>query len=195
MGELVQRKSTRLKNFDYSSVGAYFVTICTKDRKQILSDIVMPRFTAKNDLQHLNTVGEGLATPETEHALRIITDTPWVRLKSCGRIAEEQLLLLEKRYSNVTVENYVIMPDHIHAIIFLHEVSGGASPSPTLDNVICAYKSLTSRMCKQLYGIEKMFQRSYMEHIIRDRSDYEAKANYIHDNPISWYYKSLSTNE
>ena len=52
------------------------------------------------------------------------------------------------------------MPDHIHAAIFLHGKAGGASPSPTLDDVLCAFKSLTSRSCKQKYGMEKMFQRS-----------------------------------
>ena len=44
------------------------------------------------------------------------------------------------------------MPDHIHAVVFLHEKAGGASPSPTLNDVICAFKALTSRSCKQKFG-------------------------------------------
>ena len=67
------------------------------------------------------------------------------------------------------------------------------SPSPTLDDVICAFKSLTSRICKQKYGIEKMFQRSYAEHIVRDREDYEIRRKYIYENPMRWYYKYLNT--
>ena len=94
-------------------------------------------------------VGEGLAPPE-------IT----VKLKPCGEVVKEQLQLIETRFPSVTVEDYVIMPDHIHAVIFLHEKTGGASPSPTLDDILCAFKSLTSRNCKQKYGIEKMLQRS-----------------------------------
>jgi len=61
--------------------------------------------------------------------------------------------------------------------------------------VICAFKSLTSRSCKQKYGIEKIFQRSSAEHIVRDREDYEMRRKYIYDNPKRWYYKHLNTEE
>ena len=176
--ELPKRKSTRLKNFDYSSKQLYFVTICTRDRKQLLSEVI------KTDLAFIDKttglyVGEGLAPPEYT-----------VKLKPCGKIAKEQLSLIEKRFPTVSIKDYVIMPDHIHAIIFLHKIAGGASPSPTLDDVICAFKSLTSRICKQQYGIEKIFQRSSAEHIIRNREDYETKRNYIYTNPIKWYFKA-----
>ena len=181
--ELPKRKSTRLKNFDYSSAGAYFVTICIRDRMHILSQIVKTELIATDETMGLD-VGEGLAPPEFT-----------VKLKPCGEIVKEQLKLIEARFPSVTVEDYVIMPDHIHAVIFLHEQTGGASPSPTLDDVICAFKSLTSRNCKQKYGIEKMFQRSSAEHIIRDREDYETRKKYIYENPARWQYKNLNTEE
>jgi REP element-mobilizing transposase RayT len=181
--DLPKRKSTRLKNYDYSSAGAYFVTICVRDRMQILSEIVRTDLTSANKTNGI-AVGEGLAPPE-------IT----VKLKPCGEIVKEQLQLIETRFPSVTVEDYVIMPDHIHAVIFLHGKAGGASPSPTLDDVICAFKSLTSRSCKQKYGIEKMFQRSSAEHIVRDREDYETRRKYIYENPKRWYYKYLNTIE
>ena len=123
------------------------------------------------------TVGEGLAPPE-------IT----VKLKPCGEVVKEQLQLIEARFPSVSIEDYVIMPDHIHAVIFLHENAGGASPSPTMNDVICAFKSLTSRSCKQKFGIEKMFQRSYAEHIVRDRDDYETRRKYIYENPMHWCF-------
>ena len=179
--QLPKRKPTRLKNFDYSTKGAYFVTICVRDRMKILSEIVKINLSP-NDREIGTAVGEGLAPPE-------IT----VRLKPCGEIVKEQLQLIEARFPSVTIEDYVIMPDHIHAVIFLHEKTGGASPSPTLDDVICAFKSLTSRSCKQKYGIEKMFQRSSAEHIIRDREDYETRIKYVFENPMRWYYKYLKT--
>ena len=181
--ELPKRKSTRLKNFDYSSAGAYFVTICVRDRMHILSEIVKTDLTDTDKTNGL-AVGEGLAPPE-------IT----VKLKPCGEIAKEQLQLIETRFPSVTVKDYVIMPDHIHAIIFLHAKAGGASSSPTLDDVVCAFKSLTSRSCKQKYGMEKMFQRSSAEHIVRDRDDYETRRKYIYENPMRWYYKHLKTEE
>ena len=182
--ELPKRKSTRIKNYDYSSPGAYFVTICTRDRMNILSEIIKTDFTVADKTTNSAAVGEGLAPPEMT-----------VELKPCGEIAKEQLQLIEERFSSVTVEDYVIMPDHIHAIIFLHENAGGASPSPTLNDVVCAFKSLTSRSCKQKYGIEKIFQRSSAEHIVRDRDDYETRRKYIYENPKRWYYRCLSTDK
>ena len=171
--ELPKRKSTRLKNFDYSSVGAYFVTICVNNKINILSEI---QNTSKKSTADI-LVGEGLAPPELS-----------IKLKPCGEIVKEQLQALETRYTNVTIDDFVIMPNHIHIIIFLNEQSGGASPSPTLNDVICAFKSLTSRICKQQFGIEKIFQRSFFEHIIRDKTDYETRKKYIYENPIRWYY-------
>ena len=173
--ELPKRKSPRLKYFDYSSEGAYFVTICVNNKMHILSEIQNITATGTNHIM----VGEGLAPPEIS-----------IKLKHCGRIAKEQLQALEIRYKNITVDDFIIMPDHIHAIIFLNEQTGGASPSPTLNDVICTFKSLTSRICKQQCGIEKIFQRSFFEHIIRDKTDYETRKKYIHENPIRWYYKN-----
>ena len=117
--ELTKRKPTRLKNFDYSSIGAYFITICVRDRMQILSDIIRTGLTPVGKTTNA-TVGDGLAPPEFEYT---------VKLKPCGEIAKEQLQLIEDRLQTVTVEDFVIMPDHIHAIVFLHNTAGGASPS------------------------------------------------------------------
>ena len=181
--ELPKRKSTRLKNYDYSSSGSYFVTICARDRKQIFSEIIKVDFIATNDAFGI-AVGEGLAPPEY-----------CVKLKPCGEVAEEQLKLLEDRFGNIDIEDYVIMPDHIHMIIFIHKDAGGASPSPTLDDIVCVFKSFSSRICKQRYGIERMFQRSYAEHIIRDREDHAARKNYIIKNPKRWYLKNEKIEE
>ena len=180
-----KRKPTRLKNFDYSTAGAYFITVCTRDRMQILSDVVRVDEglspTAPNN--GTTPVGEGLAPPE----IKFIT-----KLKPCGEIAKRNLQSINNRFPSVTVEAFVIMPDHIHMILLLHRNTGGASPSPTIDDVICAFKSLTSRHCKEHLGVEKIFQRSSAEHIIRDWDDYETRRKYIYENPIRWYYKHLN---
>ncbi|MBE6640233.1 MAG: hypothetical protein E7619_01475 [Ruminococcaceae bacterium] len=183
---LPQRKNPRLAGFDYSS-GVFFVTVCTQDRKGLLSDI--------------SAVGEGLAPPEEISVL----------LKPCGVIAKEQLFALEDRFDGLKIVDYVIMPEHIHAIIVLPhktrsiQMAGGASPSPTvvddsrshireLDRVICAFKSLTSRLCKQQHGTEKIFQRSYYEHVIRNNDDYRLCRNYILDNPEKRFLQELHRN-
>ncbi len=172
--ELPKRKELRLKQYDYSSKGAYFVTICTKDRKRILSDIVKP-------------VGVGAH------------DDPQIQLTRNGKIVERYLLSSEN-ISGVKIDRYVIMPDHIHVIILLvpEEYSNqrrGSSGAPTptgemLPHVVSAFK----RLCNKEIGVN-IFQRGYIEHIIRNREDYEARVKYIYENPERWCFDQLHANE
>lgn len=155
------RKSTRLEGYDYSSAGAYFITICTQDRKPVLSRISPPQ--------------ENIP--------------PHMELMPSGIIAKKQLLALEERFSHLKVGEYIIMPDHIHAILVLSNTSDNHTSPAALHEIVCVFKSLTSRICRQNYGIEKLFQRSFMEHIIRDKEDYEIRKRYIYENPVRWYYK------
>ena len=99
--ELPKRKHPRLDNYDYSSTGAYFVTICTQNRRCVLSRIV----------------GRGLAPAETTA----------IEYTSLGEIAEKQLFLLADRYPYLTIDQYVIMPNHIHAVLILSGETAGAS--------------------------------------------------------------------
>ena len=160
---LPKRKPGRLKNHDYSQNGAYFITICVQDRKPILSRI---------------PVGEELAPPEPI-------------LLPFGKIAQKQLLDLQNRFRNVLIDCYVIMPNHIHILMRL-DTAGGASPSPTtVPDVVRVFKSLTTRECKKISPIDKSFQRSFYDHIIRDEYDYQTKWQYIDDNPTKWREDSL----
>ena len=166
--ELPKRKHPRLKNFEYSACGAYFVTVCTQNRRCLLSHIV----------------GRGLA-PAGESI---------VEYTSFGKVAEKQLKLLEDRYSFLTVDQYVIMPNHIHMILIFDETAG-ASPRPTLMDVICAYKSLTTIECRRNGFKGKLFQNSFFEHIIRNLDDYQNIVKYIYENPTQWYYDKLYVEE
>ena len=153
---LPKRKHSRLEFFDYSTTGAYFITICTQNRRCVLSSIV----------------GRGLAPAEVQYT-------------AYGRIAEEQLLLLEERYPSLKVDQYVIMPNHIHAILILNDARG-VSPRPTLMDIVCTYKSLTTRKCKKACPIDKVFQTSFYDHVIRGQADYDEIAEYIASNPKQW---------
>jgi REP element-mobilizing transposase RayT len=163
--KLPSRKHPRLNNFDYSSTGAYFITICTQNRRCILSRVV----------------GRGLAPAETYG----------IECTLFGRIAERQLLLLEERYSCLSIDHYVIMPNHIHAIMILNDEAAGASPRPTIMDIICAYKSITTIECKKSGLSDKLFQTSFYEHIIRGREDYDEIIKYIYENPMCWCYDEL----
>ena len=160
-----KRKHPRLKSFDYSTPGAYFVTICTQNKRCLLSSIV----------------GRGLAPAENH-------------LTEYGKIAMEQLFLLEKRYDFLKIDQYVIMPNHVH-VIFILSQTAGASPRPTMTDIVCADKSLTTRECKKVKPIDKLFQTSFYEHVVRGQEDYDEIAEYIVNNPKKWELDKLYAKE
>ncbi|MBQ4546922.1 MAG: transposase [Oscillospiraceae bacterium] len=156
-----------MSGYDYSKSGYYFVTICTEGRKPVLS-----------------TVGRGLAPAANT-----------VTLTGIGKIAEEQLLLLESRYPFVRIDRYVIMPNHIHIVFALLGKTAGASPRPTLFDIVCAYKSCTTRICNKLLQTpgRKIFQTSFYDEIIRNQSAYDEISEYIFENPMKWEEDELFT--
>ena len=162
---LRKRKHPRLDHYDYSTAGAYFITICTQSRRCLLSRIV----------------GRWLSPAEIQYT-------------AYGKIAREQLLLLEQRYPSLKIDQYVIMPNHIHAILLLQETPG-VTERPTIMDIVCAYKSLTTRQCKKVQPIGKLFQTSFYEHVIRGGEDYNEIAEYIANNPKRWELDKLYSNE
>ena len=126
--KLPKRKPTRLKKYDYSQNGYYFVTICTHNKKHIFGNIV----------------GQGLAPAE-------------INLSECGKIAESEITNLENRYKHIKIDKYVIMPNHIHAIIIIDKYTAGASPCPTLSEIICSFKSITTRKCHSINPDQKIW--------------------------------------
>ncbi len=163
--ELPKRKQNRLENFDYNSRGAYFITICTKNREQILSNIV----------------GDGAL------------DVPKTELTEIGKIVEKYILSTDN-IKNVFVEQYVIMPNHIHMIVFVDNETqkyenfrdNGTSRAPSPTNEIVPHiVSTLKRFCNREIG-ENIFQRSYHDHVIRNKQDYEQISKYIYENPTNW---------
>ena len=164
--EYKNRKHPRISSFDYSSSGAYFVTICAKDRKRLFSVIE-----------------------------KLPNQLPSTKLTPCGEILQQQLLLLENRYPHVKIACYVIMPEHIHILLHLKSKTAQEQDDnrsrEDLNAVICTFKSLTTRMIKKQFPeIESVFQTSFFEHIIRNPEDYRETENYIANNPVRHYYKT-----
>ena len=157
---LPKRKSTRLKNYDYNTPGAYFITICTKDRKQILSQIC---------------VGDG------------VLDVPENKLTFYGKVAKKHITAMSNFYENISVDKYVIMPNHIHLLIQIKSSSVNGSsrtPNPT-NNEVSRFVSTFKRFCNKEYG-KNIWQRLSNDHIIRNQKDYERIWTYIDINPIKW---------
>ena len=175
---LPNRKPLRLEQYDYNRAGAYFVTICTQNRHCLLSQIV----------------GTG------------VLDCPDIKLTSYGEIADRYINQLNDFYKHISVERYVIMPNHIHILLFLlpentlksdsMEQNGQSrTPVPTgANSVVSQFVSTFKRFCNKEYG-KNIWQAHFYDHIIRNETDYEEHINYIHKNPIRWYYDELYAEE
>ena len=122
------RKLNRLQNYDYSRNGLYFITICTKDRIPYLSEI--------------HDVGNA--------ALGV----PIVKLTEYGEIVNDNIKKINEIYRYVSVTKYVIMPDHIHMILFVSDFEDrfvncgtprAAFPTKSVSQIINGLKSISTK--------------------------------------------------
>jgi len=173
------RRSIRLKGYDYSQAGLYFVTICVQNREHLFGEI-------ENGKMVLNDVGKMIE-------------------KWCAKI--------QTKFTDITLGEYIIMPNHLHAIIINHgnDVCRRGEPtcSPHIDNcdkslqgehvgsplhgVIQWFKTMTTN--EYIRNVKtsnwkpfhkKLWQRNYHEHIIRNNQSHQYMANYIINNPSTW---------
>jgi putative transposase len=105
-----------------------------------------------------------------------------VQLTMPGQIVEESWHWLAHRYPFVHLDEHILMPNHLHAIVWLED--GCLKP---LGSLIGAFKTVSSRRIKELFGTpDQIWQRSYHEHIVRSDRSLLALRQYIHDNPAQW---------
>ncbi len=181
MGELPKRKSARLPGYGYDENRAYFITICTEGRKCILSVVDIEYFPIRPSR---DAVGEGSPLPlHAQYA---------VNLSALGNVVETYVLKIPEQYPTVTVNSYVIMPNHIHLLLTIanHQPEGGGrgDPSPTIPSVVGWLKYHVTVEINRVWGTtgRKVFQRSFYDHIIRTRQDYDDHVRYIYENPLRW---------
>lgn len=173
------RKTIRIKNYDYSAFGYYFVTICAKNKIEYFGKII-------DDKMALNIFG------------RIIVDE-WIKTKDIR--------------SNIELDEFIVMPNHVHGIVvFRRGVShtpnstniesgyGGIwknnstkfhSPSDNLGAMIRGFKSAATQQINQQIkerqiNIFFQWQRNYYERIIRNEDELNKIRKYIIENPMKW---------
>ncbi len=172
--KLHHRSSIRLKGYDYSLEGLYFVTICVQNMECIFGEI-------KNS----PLVGAGSARPFKSIAQ--------MHLNQYGRIIEQCYLNLGQKYPNIQCGEYVIMPNHFHAIIAIgRSIDGGSicdkragiPQAVALGHIIAYFKYQSTKLIN--LQNQKLWQRNYYEHIIRDETSYNNIYWYIMNNPQKW---------
>ena len=115
-----------------------------------------------------------------------IDSSPQVVLSSIGKIVSDVWSSLPQRFpclDAISQSIFVVVPDHIHGILQI--TAGGASPSPTLHQILGSFKSITTIETNRLLGTpgQKLWQRSAYEHILRNQQDFDEAAGYIAENP------------
>ena len=161
MDDLSKRKLQRLKNYDYSHNGAYFITTCTYKRLDLFGIIIDAQIT-------LNPAGE------------MISNT---------------LAQMAKFYSNIIIDKYVVMPNHVHAIVLLENrgTPQRAFPTTSIPDCMNRFKTITTKF--YIDGVKKgiyrpfdkhIWQKSFHDHIIRNEQEYQKIWEYIDTNPLKW---------
>lgn len=204
---LPTRKNIRWDKQDYSHPGEYMITICVRDMKQILSRVCVdtergveappPTFHGITEFDKNNvsknsvclhscdleqTVGDGApdvpfnGAPDVPLTAKII-------LTSYGKIVEKHILN-SNRMEGITVLKYVIMPNHVHILVRIDTNINTIQKSPA-NELIPRFVGVFKRFCHRDIG-EKIFQRSYHDHVIRDENDLIGAINYIENNPYRW---------
>ncbi len=164
------RRSIRLRDYDYSQSGAYFVTICAWGRECLFGDIL---------------IGEMV-------------------LSKHGEIVKEYFEKTSQHFQNIKIDCFVIMPNHIHAIIIIEQPVGVIHELPLqVESALEIRKQRRSMMLPRIIGWFKMnsakainkirevsgrplWQRNYYEHIIRNETTFEQIRQYIRNNPLEW---------
>ena len=159
--ELPERKRNRLENYDYSSCGAYFITVCTLERRNFFWEKSEKMTGTLSQFPH---------------------DTQNIALSPCGKIADTAIRAIPDVYPSLVLESYVVMPNHIHMILRVR----AKTVAPSMSQVVKQFKGVVSKQAGM--GI---WQKSFYDHVIRDRRDYEEHLKYIAENPMRWAYDEL----
>ena len=157
-GVMNSRKKNRLEFYDYSQNGAYFVTICAKDKQKIFW----------NNQQCSVGAVSGRPQDKLNHLCLIV------------KIGIEKIPLY---YQNITVDKYVIMLNHVHLIIRIdnNDINGRPMTAPTLSQIVNQFKGY----CSKQIG-HPVWQKSFHDHIIRNQADYNRIWEYVDTNAIKW---------
>jgi putative transposase len=190
--QIYHRRSIRLKGYDYTQPGAYFVTLVTQEREFLFGKI----------------------------------DCGEMQLSSIGLVAQTEWLRLTRRFQHVELDEFVVMPNHVHGIVVIidrgrgtgisdeEEVTAVHPRAPTIERfgmpvpgsiptILRSYKSLVTQRAQWIsrgtgmipLGLNPpidprapttVWQRNYYEHVIRDEAEWDRIREYIRENPRRW---------
>ena len=170
--QIHRRKSIRLKGYDYSQAGGYYVTIVTQLRESFFGKI-------RDGEMIFNDAGR-------------MVNFEWGTLQERFPNIETDVFQVMPNHLHgiIIIRN----PESVEAgLVPAHATRATTRVAPTIGEIVGAFKSITTH--KYIRGVDefawpvfykKLWQRNYYEHILRGQADYERIAGYILDNPVNW---------
>ena len=118
-----------------------------------------------------------------------VLDCPQIELTKQGAVAEKYIKQLDEFYESISVDSYVIMPNHIHILLQIKANGQSGTPVPTSglrsNSVISQFVSTFKRFCNGEYGCN-IWQARFYDHVVRNEGDYIKHLQYISENPLRW---------
>ncbi len=125
-----------------------------------------------------------ICTNNKQHIFGCVADGS-VHLNTFGCIVAEELDNITNHFKMVEVLKYIVMPNHVHAVISIN-CAEGSRPFPTIPTIIGLYKSGVSRKIHMSEPSMDVWQKSFYDHIIRNENEYLRVWKYIDENPLKW---------
>ena len=168
------RKSIRLKEYDYSQPGEYFITVCTHDKKCFFGEVIEEK----------------------------------IILSPIGKTARKCWEEIPEQFPDVRLDEYVIMPNHVHGIVILTEGRDLINQIPTRNNfplmknpkmtlgkVIRYYKARSSKHIHDSGHVDFRWQSLFYDRIVRSEKELNNIRDYIANNPLKWYLDEENPNK
>src|SRR5690554_154601 len=208
------RKRNRLKGYDYSQDNLYFITICVKKMLCCLGYIAPPVRTGRDLSPSSSSPSSSSPSSSSPSSSSPSSSSPSSsspsssspsssspsptsstqiqnqinELNEYGEIVKNRLLWLAEQYRYVVLHNYVVMPNHVHAIIEIDSSKVVDKPIKikSLSSLVGAFKTTSSKMIHEAGFSSFAWHRSFHDHIIRSDKSYQIISNYIDQNPSKW---------
>lgn len=174
-----QRRSIRLRGYDYAQTGAYFITIVTKDRLCLFGDVVGGEMRLNERGPIVQTVWEELP----DHYLSVQCDAFVVMPNHIHGI----ITLANNGATGKSDVGAGFKPARGVAV-GPHSARAGLKPAPTLSEVVRAFKTFSARRINEMRGSPgiAVWQRNYYEHVVRSDNELDRIREYIMNNPVQW---------
>jgi REP element-mobilizing transposase RayT len=181
--------TARWQKWDYGAAGAYFITICTKNRVHYFGSISIGLRNIVDTVETCGVVGTHLSQVGTQNIAS-------QRMTEIGKSAQDCWYEIPNHFPFVKLDEFVVMPNHVHGIIWIVGTENFPSlrewktnqfgpQSCNIPSIVRGYKIGVTKFANAGH-IPFAWQPRYYDHVIRDEIELERIRIYIKNNPMKW---------